>query len=1085
MWTPKRIVLLALGTIGFVLSYLVYANRIGGIDGLPPLPERYWPKDDPIIVPPKPKGLSQTARKLEEAFGKGCEEASLKRPIKIEVPARGMILSAGDFKIMEMPDGRVRLWPLSVALFGKARGEDGTPEINTIRGDEAFLTFERPIQTVQDIGKYRIIAAEIIGHTGELGIRIVNNHRTAGRDDDLSVFIPKGPLYYRQKDQRVWTNDFVRLVDSSSKPSPTVVTGHGLILDLIAGDPATSHARKKQQMDNITGVRSVRLLSSVDMSLYVESGSGFLSSQKTADARPAARKRGPGEKKAAEPEKSHLVIKTAGPFFYDMQKEFARFDVPLRRQHQSASLPDQVSVMRGDEKVGKYDQLLCEHLELQFRKKEEAGRRAPERRPRSTTGGDRSGLEIDTAHATGSLVVLLSDAEDLHAEGTDFTYDARTLLSVLKVTSPGASMWAIKEHNVIHARELRIKRFKDGNGQEVTALGPGTLDLFDKNAAKNAKDPDAKKTTQHARWGDKLISSKDGKFDVLHLTKDAAFLDDANGQELRADDLKVWMQPREQDGPKKTAAGAGGKEGSQARPHHVVAQGNVTARTTEFNIREARRFVVWFKDAPPGAVPPPPAKSTPPATAARTGPVTTPPVRVPSPQGPAPKVAATTQPTTGPVTIKKPGSEPRKPVNLWARSVEAHVLRFPERSQLQELRSEGAVHVTQEPSDPKEKGVDIQGETLHMTAQPEGNLLTVTGDLARLDLQRMKIRGPVVNIDQAANKAWVDGIGSLTMESDTDLEGKKLKRTVPMTIYWNKSMYFNGTFAEFHGSIQAEQENSRLACQGLQVFFDKPISLKEGEREGQKAKVDHLVCDQSARTEDITYEKGVPVKLQALKAPAISADNAEGIVQAAGPGAVRIIQKGTDLATDSAAAGKPQGGPPSRPGQGKDEDSMKLTCVEYADRMLANKKTNVAYFYGTVRVFYKPVEDFETARAEEIELGRIFEKKLPEGSMYLRCEKLVVRQRPQPKGKATQEMMATGRAEVFSQEFNGRAERISFDEKKDQVIFDGGESGTAILHKAPKFPGRPPTRIIAQKIIYERNTGKHEAFGVKSIEGDQ
>src|SRR5262249_25016117 len=147
--------------------------------------------------------------------------------IKIEVQARGLILVSKEFEILD--DGRVRLIPLSVAVYGKTRGEDGTPEINTLRGDEAYLTFEHKIETISDMGKYRIIAAQIAAN-----IRIVNNRRTPFRDDDLSVDIARGPLYYRQKDQRIWTEDFVRLVDQQSKPEPTVITGEGMVLDLIA-----------------------------------------------------------------------------------------------------------------------------------------------------------------------------------------------------------------------------------------------------------------------------------------------------------------------------------------------------------------------------------------------------------------------------------------------------------------------------------------------------------------------------------------------------------------------------------------------------------------------------------------------------------------------------------------------------------------------------------------------------------------------------------------------------------------------------------------------------------------------------------
>ena len=45
MWTPKRILLMTLGLVLFLASYLGYANYLGGVDGLPPLPEGYWPKD--------------------------------------------------------------------------------------------------------------------------------------------------------------------------------------------------------------------------------------------------------------------------------------------------------------------------------------------------------------------------------------------------------------------------------------------------------------------------------------------------------------------------------------------------------------------------------------------------------------------------------------------------------------------------------------------------------------------------------------------------------------------------------------------------------------------------------------------------------------------------------------------------------------------------------------------------------------------------------------------------------------------------------------------------------------------------------
>src|SRR5262249_3079627 len=111
--------------------------------------------------------------KIQQAFGSDCEE--LKRPIKLEVPARGLVLAATEFQIGR-EDGRVRLTPLSVAMFSKPRPGEKAPEITTLQCDVAYLTFERPIESVADMGKHKITNAEVSGN-----IRLVNNRRTQVR----------------------------------------------------------------------------------------------------------------------------------------------------------------------------------------------------------------------------------------------------------------------------------------------------------------------------------------------------------------------------------------------------------------------------------------------------------------------------------------------------------------------------------------------------------------------------------------------------------------------------------------------------------------------------------------------------------------------------------------------------------------------------------------------------------------------------------------------------------------------------------------------------------------------------------------
>ena len=54
MWTPKRIVLLALGFLVFFSGYLLYASCLGGINGLPPLPDADLPNPGGDALGPAP-----------------------------------------------------------------------------------------------------------------------------------------------------------------------------------------------------------------------------------------------------------------------------------------------------------------------------------------------------------------------------------------------------------------------------------------------------------------------------------------------------------------------------------------------------------------------------------------------------------------------------------------------------------------------------------------------------------------------------------------------------------------------------------------------------------------------------------------------------------------------------------------------------------------------------------------------------------------------------------------------------------------------------------------------------------------------
>ena len=83
-------------------------------------------------------------------------------------------------------------------------------------------------------------------------------------------------------------------------------------------------------------------------------------------------------------------------------------------------------------------------------------------------------------------------------------------------------------------------------------------------------------------------------------------------------------------------------------------------------------------------------------------------------------------------------------------------MRSPIKNTVDELWCEGSVHVKQDPAKAEERGTDVKGDTLKMTAGTDGGyFLVVTGDLAELQTDKIYIIGPEVNIDQTiCNPQW-------------------------------------------------------------------------------------------------------------------------------------------------------------------------------------------------------------------------------------------------------------------------------------------------------------------------------------------
>ncbi len=211
-------------------------------------------------------------------------------------------------------------------------------------------------------------------------------------------------------------------------------------------------------------------------------------------------------------------------------------------------------------------------------------------------------------------------------------------------------------------------------------------------------------------------------------------------------------------------------------------------------------------------------------------------------------------------------------------------------SEIDEVRLRGTVLIHQDPSQGKTRGTEIVGEAVDLfnqggkgsqfivysddptapKAQPEpaNDAVVNPADaemfrpLAMVDSDEMVIRGRRIGLDQATDRAWVDGNGSLTqlaakgllMESSPEKEKRKEKdkdkdrdkvqnekKEKPkegqqMTIFFGEKMRFFGRStdptgkvvarAEFYKDVHAENEESTLDCQDvMRTYFDRTIKL--------------------------------------------------------------------------------------------------------------------------------------------------------------------------------------------------------------------------------------------------------------------
>ncbi len=1074
-----------------VAGYAAYASFLGNIDALPPLPGPMWPTPPGPIIKGPGDELPPVDRMLEQSFGGSCKE--LQRPLRLWLPDRGAAFAAGEFGIE--PNGRVRLSPFSAAIYHKRKLPGDFPEISTLRCDVAILTLDRPIANFSELNGRKVIAVELQGRQ----ITITNNRGTPQKEDDLDILVTNAPLFYEERRDLIWTDGVVCLTDYQTRPA-TTVRGKGMEM-LLAKDanpnrpkdaPAAGHS-------DSNNVEKIILHSNVEMHFWTDGSSGFLggpSSKKNPP--PAGNAR--GEEKPAE--KAHIKIHTGGMFVYDLTKEFAWFERPpgndgkAGRPAADSLFPDQVHVERrqivegkaknmgpkppvdwkGIAQAGgmnnKLDQLICDRLELQFRKK--ANPRPDEPGAPAAGGGDK---EIETAKAFkrgDDEVVLALDSEHMAAYGNEMHYYAADGAKGPKTILKGDPLRSVKDGHKMVCKELQLQAAnRAGEGQEVKAWGRGRIDLLDE------KNPEKENRPTHILWSELLtvVKVKEGVevFDLMTVEGDASFIDDLQKQDLHAEKITVWMLAPAESAKKPQAQGSNKQE-----VRKVLAERRVRAFGPEFIVRQADELTMTFL---PEVMHAEHAPVLPPADAVKPGIGPMPPagVGLELPKDPPPPIAK------APVEEKKPAP----PIELTGKKISIHISTAGGKKQVEGLVASGNVYVFQPGDKPGEKRIDINGQTLNIKNNADkGHTMVVHGDAkakARVELSDLVLWGPIVTIDQAINRCEVDGDGAMQMPTNKNLDGTdipkdKNKPSPRITVYWKKRMDFNGKNADFYGGVQAFQQGSysKMTCEHLTTYLDRYVSFKEGQKtgaDGQKdAKVERIVCDQNVFIDDSKVDEKTKQLVQRnIIQGWLLVNHQDGRTDVTGPGQCRQLAIGGSEST--LGPQQPGAQPKAKTDTG---NQWMLTHVKFPARMFYSidepTKTKKATFWANpgsfIEVYRFPTTDINATMNPDHP---------PKDGLYLRCENLVVRGE-ETKERTNQIMIARQNVFFRTDIYLGYADVLKYDENTDMVTMECFDGRLVQLYEYDKDGIRREKSVRSAKVLYNRKTGEVLTNGVKSIE---
>ncbi|MEX2168868.1 MAG: hypothetical protein WD851_06135 [Pirellulales bacterium] len=982
-------------------------------------------------------------------------------------------------------DGRIDLAECAVLLLPTPRQEGTTPPRDAIvleAAQGAKLKFDDHFDPSRgQIG--RLVKGEFPGT-----ITIRSDMREAGPHDDLLV---------TTRDLRM--NESVIMTDAEVRVRLGENVGGGKRLEIrLVKDP---HAQFKKNGLQIAGVQSLEIFEQVQLSLKME-GLDLLSDEtkglrtvqaaptdghsstgpyrlpsayrKTADGQvllasntgpalgpatgesekgpdvkwePAPKKMeepGPGTARLAVGQSSLPAAKTplevtcSGPFSFDFLNYKATFLRDVEVSQLSLNGPS--------------DQLSCQELNIHFAPLDEKGNPVQSldepdisRRQR----GEMGRLEPSMLEAIGNPVVVLSPTREAEARGQRL----RLTLRERRLKLDGGRVMLAYGRNEIHAPLLQYEHPKPEAASQVGKLwiaGPGWM--------RAVPSPEKPNETVEARWE----RVEGAEYSVRLVRKDNQPVLSIIGQprivaagfgQISSNEMHVYLKEVPADGEEGPALEVGssraGVEQMAILPDRLAATGRVEIQSPQLTGRTEELYA-WFK-----------------SLAATTKP------------GANVVSSSTEQPQTGPPT----GAT----YDIGAAKIQLELALAGRQALPKNLSCDGQV-VFRETSalSGGEEPMTVRGEQVRVEGIDKGARITVAGGGTGNDVTRghativargMTLAADKIQLDQQANRMWIDGPGEADLTVTRDLLGQEAAgASYPLHVRWRGGLNFDGQAIELRDYVIAEGRNDWLQTKRLTAKLTHAIKFGEGQ-EQQRAEVGEIICSEGVALDHRTVDVNGQQSHERAQLHTLTINQVTGVIGGEGPGWVRSVhfgQAASMLADPAVPAPRPE------------NTQLNFLRVDFLRGIAGNLKVRELRFQGQVRAIYGPVDAWEQELFANEAGG------MPEGTVTLESEELQINEDPLAhRAAAAQpgapqagpfELKAEGNVRIEGGtaehgKFTAIAHIASYNQDKDVFVLRGNGQAPAALHLASKdgTTGAPSFGTIT----YYRQTGRVTASDLK------